>query len=380
MKYVDEYRDPEVSAQLIARIRELADQPIQIMEICGGHTHAIFRTGIDQMLPPQVKFLHGPGCPVCVTPMVKIDAAIALARRPNTIIATYGDMVRVPGSDSTLLKEKAKGADVRIVYSSLDAVELAIAHPDKQVVFFAVGFETTMPANGYSILRAKELGLDNYSMLANHVLVPPILRALLDDPEVKVDAFIGPGHVSTVVGSQDYDFIPREYHRPVVIAGFETNDILQSVYMLLLQRKEGRCEVEIQYRRAVEGGGNKKAQAVVNQIFTVSNQDWRGIGLIPNSGMDIRSEMGQFDAEQRFAELISGIRVAESSECICGTITKGLKDPWDCPSFGKMCTPDKPLGTCMVSSEGVCAAYYRYQFMRVEQLAGKQLPRSGINA
>ncbi len=371
MKYIDEFRNPEVSAQLIERIREIADKPINIMEICGGHTHAIFRTGIDQMLPDQVRFLHGPGCPVCVTPMVKIDAAIALARRPGTIIATYGDMVRVPGSESTLLKEKAKGADVRIVYSSLDAVQLAQDHPDKQVVFFAVGFETTMPANGFSVVRARELGLNNYSLLANHVLVPPIIRALLDDPEVKVDAFIGPGHVSTVVGSQDYEFIPREYQRSVAISGFEPNDILQSVYMLLLQKKEGRCEVEVQYKRVVEGAGNKKAQAVVNQVFVVTDQDWRGLGRIPKSGMGIREDLAEYDAERRFANIISGIHSIDDSACICGTITKGLKDPWDCPSFGTVCTPEAPLGTCMVSSEGVCSAYYRYQFNSMGRQAAR---------
>ncbi|HHY65645.1 MAG TPA: hydrogenase formation protein HypD [Alicyclobacillus sp.] len=364
MKYVDEYRDPVMAEHLIEEIRRLAEEPISIMEICGGHTHAIFRAGIDQVLEPQIRFLHGPGCPVCVTPIEKIDRAIALARRPKTIIATYGDMLRVPGSESTLMKEKAKGAQVKMVYSSLDAVALAEKHPDFEVVFFAVGFETTIPANGFSILRARELGLRNYSVLCNHVLVPPVIRFLLEDPDVQIDAFIGPGHVGTVVGSEDYRFIAEEFGRPVVISGFEPNDILQSVYMILKQRQEGRRQVEIQYSRAVKPEGNVRARAVLNRIFEPVDQEWRGIGTIPRSGMAIREEFRDYDAEFKFQSALTLSPARESPACICGEITKGVKEPWQCESFGTACTPENPIGTCMVSSEGTCAAYYKYQFLK----------------
>lgn len=364
MKYVDEYRDPELADQLVQTIKKLATEPIHIMEICGGHTHAIFRTGIDQLLPSTIHLIHGPGCPVCVTPMEKIDQIIALSRRPNTIIATYGDMLRVPGSESSLLQEKAKGASVKIVYSSLDAVRLAKDHPDHEVVFFAVGFETTIPANGYSIIYAQESGLKNFSILGNHVLVPPVIRALLDDPEVKIDAFIGPGHVSTIVGSVDYEFIPKEYGRQVVISGFEPNDILQSVYMILKQRHEGRCEVEVEYSRAVRALGNPKAQAVTEKVFSIVDQEWRGIGTIAQSGMAIREDLSHFDALVKFGDLVDVPKTDEHFACICGEITKGVKEPWDCPSFGTICTPEKPIGTCMVSSEGTCAAYYQYKYLR----------------
>lgn len=364
MKYVDEYRDPVVAEQLIAGIRRLVREPVSIMEICGGHTHAIFRAGIDQVLAPEIRFLHGPGCPVCVTPIEKIDQVIALARRPGTIIATYGDMLRVPGSESTLLKEKANGARVKMVYSSLDAVQLAAEHPDHEVVFFAVGFETTIPANGFSILRAKALGLSNYSVLCNHVLVPPVIRFLLEDPNVRIDAFIGPGHVGTVVGSGDYEFIVREYGRPVVISGFEPNDILQSVYMILKQRQEGRCAVELQYSRVVKHLGNPKARAVLQEVFEVVDQQYRGIGVIPQSGMAIRRELRDYDASYKFQEWLAVPAARESPACICGEITKGVKEPWECESFGTSCTPDNPIGTCMVSSEGTCAAYYRYQYLK----------------
>jgi hydrogenase expression/formation protein HypD len=368
MKFVDEYRDPAVAQKLIAKIHELADEPISIMEICGGHTHAIFRAGIDQVLPPQIRFIHGPGCPVCVTPMEKLDQIMKLARRPNTIIATYGDMMRVPGSESTLLKERAKGAQVKMVYSSLDAVRLAQENPDKEVVFFAVGFETTIPANGFSVLKAKELGLKNYSMLSNHVLVPPIIRYLLNDKVVHLDALIGPGHVGTIVGSADYEFIPKEYNRPVVISGFEPNDLLQSVYMILKQRQENRCEVEVQYSRAVKYEGNPKAKQVVEKLFEVVDQEWRGIGMIPQSGLALRPEFREYDAAYKFQDWLGETKSAESAQCICGEIVKGVKEPWDCPSFGTECTPDNPLGTCMVSTEGTCAAYYRYQY--VKRMAG----------
>ncbi len=364
MKYIDEFRNPEVAAALLKEIEKIATEPIHIMEICGGHTHAIFRSGIDQVLPPKVSFIHGPGCPVCVTPMGKINQIINLARRPKTIIATYGDMLRVPGTESTLLKEKANGANVRMVYSSLDALKLAMDHPDHEVVFFAIGFETTIPPNGFSVLKARQSGIKNFSILSNHVLVPPVIKFLLNDPEVKIDAFLGPGHVSTVVGSQDYEFIPRDYGHPVVISGFEPNDILQSVLMILRQRQEGRHEVEVQYKRVVQHQGNEKAQVVIDTIFERIDQEWRGIGVIPGSGMGIRESFREYDAEYKFADWVSNVETSEPETCICGSITKGVKQPWDCPSFGKACTPEHPIGTCMVSSEGTCSAYYRYQYIR----------------
>ncbi len=366
MKLVDEYRDPAVARYLVEQIRQMGEEPLSIMEICGGHTHAIVRSGIEQVLPPAIRFIHGPGCPVCVTPIAKIDQAIALARRPRTIIATYGDMMRVPGSSSSLLQEKAKGAHVRIVYSSLDAVQLAVENPDSEVVFFAVGFETTIPANGFSVIRAKQLNLTNYSMLGNHVLVPPVIRAVLDDPAVRIDAFIGPGHVSTIVGSRDYEFIPREYHRPVVISGFEPNDILQSLFMILKQRSEGRCEVEVQYSRAVTEYGNRRALDVVKEVFIPAEQEWRGIGLIGDSGMSLREELRAFDAYYKFYEWMRLPPPEEPGECICGQITKGVRQPRECPSFGTKCSPEQPLGACMVSMEGTCAAYYRYRYVAEE--------------
>ncbi len=362
MRFVDEYRDPAAAARLLSGIRRLAGaEPLRVMEICGSHTHVIFRTGLDQVLAPAVEFVHGPGCPVCVTPRLRVDQAIALARRPGTIIATYGDMLRVPGRGTSLRREAAKGARVKIVYSSLDAVRLARAHPDAEVVFFAVGFETTTPANGYSILEARRLGLGNFSVLANHVLVPPVIRTLLDDPETRVDAFIGPGHVSTIVGKGDYTFASREYGRPVVISGFEQNDILQAVYMLLRQRAEGRCEVEVQYTRAVRAAGNARARALVERVFTLADQEWRGLGVIPQSGLTIRPEFAAYDAAVKFRALLPQVPSREPAACICARIVKGTAKPFECPSFGTACTPERPLGACMVSSEGTCAAYHRYR-------------------
>ena len=373
MKFVDEYRDPAAARHWMERIRELCGGPLSIMEICGGHTHAIMRSGIEQVLPPAVKFVHGPGCPVCVTPIAKIDQAIALARRPRTIIATYGDMMRVPGSSSSLLQERAKGAHVRIVYSSLDAVRLAVENPGSEVVFFAVGFETTIPANGFSVMRAKQLGLTNYSMLSNHVLVPPVIRAVLDDPDVRIDAFLGPGHVSTIVGSQDYEFIPAEYRRPVVISGFEPNDILESLFMILKQRREGRCEVEVQYSRAVTKHGNPRALDVVKEVFAPVEQEWRGIGAIAASGLSLREEWRDFDAYARFRDWMPSPRPENTGGCICGDITRGVREPRDCALFGTECAPERPLGACMVSAEGTCAAYYRYQYVTAQSVTAQNV-------
>ena len=362
MPHLNDFRNPDVASHLLARIGKLAREPLRVMEICGGHTHAIFRFGLQQVLPPQIEWLHGPGCPVCVTPVVKFDKAIALAHRPNTIVAAYGDLLRVPGRESTLLRERAEGGDVRVVYSSMDAVSIALQNPHKNVVFFAVGFETTAPANAFSILAAKERHLENFTMLANHVLVPPVIRALLEDSRLKIDAFLGPGHVSAVVGSQEYEFIAREYGRPVVVSGFELNDILQSILMILTQRDEGRCDVEVEYARAVRDAGNAKAKAVIADVFERQDQEWRGLGIIADSGLRIKHELSEYDAEIRFADFLRDISPPPPPKgCICAAILKGQKRPFDCPSFASSCTPERPLGACMVSSEGACAAYYSYR-------------------
>ncbi len=360
MKYVDEYRDPEEAQRLLEAIRPLAGEPLRIMEICGGHTHAIYRSGLDQVLPESIRFLHGPGCPVCVTPAVRIDQAIALAKR-GCIVATFGDMLRVPGSHESLRQASARGADVRIVYGSLDAVEIARKNPGRDVVFLAVGFETTAPANACAILHARELDLENFSVLGSHVLVPPVLRYLLDAPGTEIDAFIGPGHVSTIVGSQDYAFLPEEYGKPVVIAGFEPLDLLEAVLLLLRQRAEGRCSVEVQYRRAVRPEGSPKARAVLEEVFELQDQDWRGIGRIPRSGLGIRPGFAPFDALSRYQPDLPQDVAEDAGEYICGAVIQGAKAPVECPAFGLGCTPEHPFGPGMVSSEGACAALFRYR-------------------
>ncbi len=361
MRYVDEYRDPERLEHLLEAIRQRVQGSMRVMEICGGHTHAIFRNGLDQLLPDGVRFLHGPGCPVCVTPALRIDQAIALAKRPGVIVATYGDMLRVPGSRESLRLAAARGADVRIVYGGLDAVEIARNSPDREVVFFAVGFETTAPANGCSILRARELGLRNFSVLGSHVLVPPVLRHLLDAPGTEIDAFIGPGHVSTVVGSQDYLFLPREYQRPIVIAGFEPQDILEAVLMLLDQKAQGHCRVEVQYRRAVRPEGSPRALQLMREVFEAADQDWRGIGRIPQSGLGIRSAFREYDALCRYEGELPEEAAEDVSEYVCGAVIQGARTPMECPAFGLGCTPEHPFGPGMVSSEGACAALHRYR-------------------
>jgi len=361
MKFVDEYRDPAQAQRLLAAIRRRSAGPMRIMEICGGHTHAIYKSGLDQLLPEGITFLHGPGCPVCVTPALRIDQAIALAEGPGHIVATYGDMLRVPGARGSLRQAQARGADVRIVYSSLDAVDLAARFKDREVVFFGVGFETTAPANGMSILRAARLGLENFSVLGNHVLVPPVLRFLLDAPGTEIDAFIGPGHVGTVVGSQDYAFLPRDYGRPVVIAGFEPNDLLEAVLMLVRQQAEGRCALEVQYRRAVREEGSPVAREVMRQVFEVVDQEWRGIGRIPASGLGIRQEYAAYDALRRYAGELPEESPADVGEYVCGAVVQGAKSPLSCPAFGVGCTPEHPFGPGMVSSEGACAALYHYR-------------------
>lgn len=363
MKFLDEYRDPEAARQFSQAIGKLVTRPWVIMEICGGQTHSIVRHGLDELLPKQVELVHGPGCPVCVTPIELIDKAVLLAQRPEVTLCSFGDMLRVPGSKIDLLSVKASGGDVRIVYSPLDAVKLAQEHPDRQVVFFAVGFETTAPANAMSVLRARQLGLTNYSMLVSHVLVPPAMEVILGSPTNRIQGFLAAGHVCAVMGWADYEPIARKYHAPIVVTGFEPLDILQGIYLCLKQLEEGRTEVENQYSRLVRREGNTPALSVIQQVFTVVDRKWRGIGEIPHSGWALRPEFEAFDAEKKFN--LAHLDVAESPECKAGLVLQGLIKPHQCPAFGVKCTPERPLGAPMVSSEGACAAYYRYrQFKR----------------
>jgi len=360
MKFVDEFRDPVAARAVLAEIESLAgDTPRAFMEICGGHTHTIYRHGIERLLPESIDLVHGPGCPVCVIPMGRVDDAIAVARQPGVLFTTFGDMMRVPGGTGTLLEAKARGADVRMVYSPLDALKLAEKNPDRQVVFFAVGFETTAPSTALTVLRARKLGVVNFSVFSNHVTIVPPLRAILDSPDLRLDGFLGPGHVSTVVGNRPYRFVPERYGKPLVTAGFEPLDILQSIAMLLRQIADGRCEVENQYTRCVTDEGNPRALAVLEEVFELRPHfEWRGLGFISQSGLRLRSEFAAWDAEERFA--IPGVRVADPKACQCGEVLKGVIKPWECKVFGTGCTPETPIGTCMVSSEGACAAYYNF--------------------
>ena len=359
MKYVDEYRDGEAAGKYAQAIAAITTRPWTIMEICGGQTHAIVKFGIDELLPKEITLVHGPGCPVCVTPVELIDKAVELAARPEVIFCSFGDMLRVPGTGKDLLSVKALGGDVRIVYSPLDALNLARANPSRQVVFFAVGFETTAPANAMSVYQARQQGIDNYSILVSHVLVPPAMEAILSSPLNQVQGFLAAGHVCTVMGYTEYEPIAARYHVPIVVTGFEPVDILQGVYMCIRQLEEGRFEVENQYARVVKREGNRPAQQLLAEVFEVVPRTWRGIGQIPNSGWGLRAPFAAYDAEKRF-DLATG-SVAESGECISGLIMQGVKKPDQCPAFGTRCTPEKPLGAPMVSSEGACAAYYRYR-------------------
>jgi hydrogenase expression/formation protein HypD len=329
------------------------------MEVCGGHTHSIYKYGVDDLLPENVELVHGPGCPVCVIPMGRVDDGIALAQEPNVVFTCFGDMLRVPGSHGTLLDAKARGADVRMVYSPLDALRIAKQHPEREVVFFAIGFETTAPSTALTLQRARAEGVANFSCFCNHVTIVPPLRALLDSPDLRLDGFIGPGHVSTVVGARPFAFIPADYGKPVVISGFEPADILQSALMILRQLAEGRCEVENQYTRVVPHEGNARALAVMADVFELRPHfEWRGLGFISQSGLKLRDAYAELDAERRFA--VPGVRVADPKACQCGEVLKGVIKPWECKVFGTACTPERPIGTCMVSSEGACAAYYNY--------------------
>jgi hydrogenase expression/formation protein HypD len=361
VRFVDEFRDPELGRVLAGEILGEVEpgRHYKVMEVCGGHTHSIYKYGVDDLLPANVELVHGPGCPVCVIPMGRVDDGIALAHEPGVIFACFGDMMRIPGSQGSLLEAKAAGADVRMVYSPLDALRIAKANPDRPVVFYAIGFETTAPSTALTIMRAKAEGVTNFSVMCNHVTIVPPLRALLESPDLRLDGFIGPGHVSTVVGARPFHFIPAHYGKPVVIAGFEPLDILQAIHMILRQLDEGRCEVENQYTRVVPYEGNRRALEVMADVFELRPHfEWRGLGFISQSGLKISERYADVDAERRFS--VPGVRVADPKACQCGEVLKGVIKPWECKVFGTACTPERPIGTCMVSSEGACAAYYNF--------------------
>jgi hydrogenase expression/formation protein HypD len=358
MKHQIEYRASDLVIGLVNEIHRTVTRPWVIMEICGGQTHAILRYGLDQLLPPEIELVHGPGCPVCVTSLELIDKALAISAQPDVIFTSYGDMLRVPGSSADLFSMRAAGADVRVVYSPLDAVKIAQQNPDKQVVFFAIGFETTAPANVMSVLQAHNLGLSNYSILVSHVRVPPAMNLILGSPENRVQAFLAAGHVCAVMGYWEYPPIAERYHVPIVVTGFEPVDILQGVLLAVRQLEDGRCQAENAYTRTVTFEGNRAAQQVIDQVFETCDRKWRGIGLIPASGWRLRPAYLNYDAETRFQ--VQDIQPTESPLCIAGQILQGLKKPHQCSAFGNPCTPEHPLGATMVSSEGACAAYYKY--------------------
>lgn len=359
MKFIDEYRQSDLAATLANKIADLTTQPLKLMEVCGGHTHTIFKYGIEDLLPENIEMIHGPGCPVCVIPLGRVDDAISIAQQPNVIFTTFGDAMRVPGSSTSLLDAKADGADVRMVYSPLDALKIAKNNPNKHVVFLGLGFETTAPSTAMTVLQGAKDQVDNFSVFCNHITIIPALKAMLDSPDLKLDGFVGPGHVSTVIGTRCYEFVPRDYGKPLVVTGFEPLDVLQSVYMIVKQIVEGRAEVENQYGRVVYREGNRRALEVLSEVFEPRDYfEWRGLGSIAHSGMKLRREYSQFDAELRFS--VPGLRIADPKACQCGEILKGVKKPWECKVFGTACTPETPIGSCMVSSEGACAAYYNF--------------------
>ncbi|MBA4188367.1 MAG: hydrogenase formation protein HypD [Planctomycetaceae bacterium] len=372
MKFLDEYRDGPAATRIARAIGRIVTRPWTIMEVCGGQTHAIVRYGLDSLLPPEVELVHGPGCPVCVTPLETIDRAHTIANRPEVIFCSFGDMLRVPGSNGDLLRLKSQGCDVRVVYSPLDAVNLAGANPHRMVVFFAIGFETTAPANAMAAWMAKKRGLTNFSMLVSHVLVPPAIAAILEPPDNRVQAFIGPGHVCTVMGSGEYQSLAEKYRVPIVIAGFEPLDLLESILGAVEQLEVGRAEVENRYARAVREDGNPRSRQLIADVFEVCDRKWRGVGTIPRSGYRLRDEYRDHDTEHLFA--VRDIETRESAVCISGDILRGLKKPHQCPAFGKQCTPHTPLGATMVSSEGACAAYHQYGKLEPLGIAAKVDP------
>ena len=366
MKYLDEFGDPELARGLLDEIARTVTRPWAVMEVCGGQTHTIIRNGIDQLLPDDVELIHGPGCPVCVTPLAMIDRALEIASRPEVIFCSFGDMLRVPGSSKDLFRVKSEGGDVRVVYSPLDAVRIAQANPDRQVVFFGIGFETTAPANAMTVQLARRLGVQNFSLLVSHVLVPPAITALMESPSRRVQGFLAAGHVCTVMGMAEYEPLVERYRVPIVVTGFEPLDVLEGIRRVLLQLEGGRAELENAYPRAVQPQGNPAAQAVVRDVFETCDRAWRGIGTIPMSGWRLAPQWAEFDAEQRFD--VTGITTEESPLCRSGEVLQGLIKPVECAAFGTECTPRSPLGAPMVSSEGACAAYY--QFRRLTAPAG----------
>jgi len=378
MRYAHEFRNPKLAEGILARLRAhigqtgaRPDRPLHIMEVCGGHTHSIFRYGLQDLVPKEIEFIHGPGCPVCVLPMGRVDDCIEIAEHPNVIFTTFGDAMRVPGTRKSLLQAKADGADIRLVYSPLDALAIARRNPGRQVIFFALGFETTMPSTALTVLQAAREGIGNFSLFCNHITVPQPIKALLDDPDMRLDGFIGPGHVSMVVGIRPYDFIPRDYGKPIVVAGFEPLDLLQSVLMVVTQIAEGRAEVENQYGRVVPRDGNPQALAAINAVFEPRERfEWRGLGEIDASGVKMRTAFAAHDAERLFAVGYGrGREVADPPLSRCGDVLKGMIKPVACPLFGSICNPETPVGALMVSSEGACAAYHQYAGARAREAA-----------
>ena len=366
MKYVDEFRDREQAGALVREIARVAERiaaartrPLKLMEVCGGHTHSIFRYGIEGLLPESIELVHGPGCPVCVLPMGRVDDCIAIAEQPGVIFATFGDAMRVPGSRRSLLQARADGLDIRTVYSPADALALARKHPDREVVFFGLGFETTMPSTALTVLAARDEGVRNFSVFCKHITITPTIKAVLDSPDLQLAGFLGPGHVAAVIGTEPFEFIARHYRRPVVIAGFEPVDVLHALWLLLRQLAEGRAAVENQYARVVAEGGNRPALAALAEVYELRETfEWRGLGSIDQSGVRLREPFAAFDAERRFA--VPSARVADPAACQCGEVLTGVRKPAQCRLFGSTCTPETPVGALMVSSEGACAATYRY--------------------
>lgn len=375
MKFVDEFRDPQLAKQLIERLHKLVDEipraavrPLQIMEVCGGHTHSIFRYGLEELLPAGIEMVHGPGCPVCVLPMGRVDDCIAIAEQPNVIFTTFGDAMRVPGSKKSLIQAKSEGCDIRMVYSPLDALAIARQNPSKQVVFFGLGFETTMPSTALTVLQAEKERVDNFYLFCNHITIIPTIKAILDSPDMSIDGFLGPGHVSMVIGQTPYEFIAKHYQRPLVIAGFEPLDILQSLLMVVEQIKADEAKIENQYKRIVPDGGNNQALSAVGEVFELRDCfEWRGLGSIDHSGVKMKDRFRQFDAEVMFK--VQNNKVADPKSCQCGEVLKGVIKPWECKIFGKQCTPETPVGALMVSTEGACSAYFSYGKLAVRQLA-----------
>ena len=363
MKYLDEFSDPELAGKLIEQIKTCTTQRWAIMEVCGGQTHSIIRHGIDQLLPNEIEMIHGPGCPVCVTPLETIDKALAIASRPEVIFCSFGDMLRVPGSDSDLFRVKSRGGDIRVVYSPLDALTIARENPDNQVVFFGIGFETTAPANAMTVYQAKRLGITNFSLLVSHVLVPPAIAAIMESPACRVQAFLAAGHVCTVMGTDEYPPLCDKYGVPIVVTGFEPLDLLEGIRRTVLQLESGRHELENAYPRAVQAAGNSAAKAMLTDVFEVTDRSWRGIGMIPSSGWRLSHAYRDYDAEYRFS--VTDIHTEESAVCRSGEVLQGLIKPNECAAFGTLCTPRNPLGATMVSTEGACAAYYLYRRLEV---------------